>query len=76
MHRSAHALDREYFELTHLRARGRVPVPEPYAYCDDALVLGSEFYLMEYVYGRIFVNPSLLGASSPREHRAVYANAI
>lgn len=53
-----------------------VPVPRVYAYCSDTSVLGSEFYLMEYVPGRIFTNPSLLGMSSARHRRAAMDHVV
>ena len=66
-HKSAHALDREFHILQCIdqynhqqkNPSKRVPVPKPYAYCFDTTVLGSEFYLMQYIHGRIFVDPSL-----------------
>lgn len=69
-HKSAHALHREFLVLScihrHNRlisldwriTRGDIPVPIPVVYCKDDTVLGAEFYLMEYVEGRIFVDPS------------------
>ena len=36
-----------------------IPVPHPYAYCEDASVVGSEFYVMEFVEGRICVDPRM-----------------
>jgi aminoglycoside phosphotransferase (APT) family kinase protein len=39
----------------------QVPVPAVYSYCRDPTVLGAEFYVMEYVQGRIFTDPSLPG---------------
>jgi aminoglycoside phosphotransferase (APT) family kinase protein len=50
---SAHAVDREYRVLTALRDTD-VPTPEPYRYCDDRQVLGTPFYLMEWLEGRVF----------------------
>lgn len=56
--KSAHAIDREYRVLRALHPIG-FPVPKAIAYCADASVLGTEFYLMEFVEGRIFVDASL-----------------
>jgi len=50
---SAHAIDREYRVLTALRDSA-VPVPRPYVYCADAQVLGTPFYLMQRLDGRVF----------------------
>jgi aminoglycoside phosphotransferase (APT) family kinase protein len=60
---SAHAVDREYRVLTAL-ARTDVPVPRTYAMCEDASILGTPFYVMDYVEGRIFWEPSLPGLSA------------
>jgi aminoglycoside phosphotransferase (APT) family kinase protein len=55
---SAHAVDREYRVLRALHGRG-VPVAEPIALCEDASIAGSMFYVMGFVEGRIFWDPSL-----------------
>ncbi|MDN7179492.1 phosphotransferase [Caballeronia sp. SEWSISQ10-4 2] len=67
---SAHAIDREYRLLTALRGTG-VPVADPYCYCDDASVIGSEFYVMSYVNGRVLWDARLPGMT-PDERRAVF----
>ncbi len=50
---SAHAIDREWRVLTALRGTD-VPVPAPLHYCADRAVLGTPFYLMEKLDGRVF----------------------
>ena len=50
---SAHAIDREYRVLGALHGSG-VPVPRPLHWCADREVLGTPFYLMERVHGRVF----------------------
>lgn len=55
---SAHAVDREYRVITALRESG-VPVPRSYALCEDASVIGTAFYIMEHVDGRILWDPWL-----------------
>jgi len=55
---SAHAVDREFRVLGALRG-GSVPVAEPLHLCADDGVIGSMFYLMGYVPGRIFWDPTL-----------------
>ncbi|TKC87293.1 phosphotransferase family protein [Trinickia terrae] len=67
---SAHAIDREYRLLNALRGT-QVPVAEPYCYCDDASVIGSEFYVMGYVSGRVLWDARLPGMT-PGERRAVF----
>ncbi|GAB3379170.1 phosphotransferase family protein [Spongiibacter taiwanensis] len=56
--KSAHAIDREFRVMDALGKAG-FPVPAMLHYCDDESVIGSEFYLMEYVDGRILWAPSL-----------------
>ncbi|NNN01606.1 MAG: phosphotransferase family protein [Acidimicrobiaceae bacterium] len=67
---SAHAIDREYRVISAL-ADSEVPVAHLRGYCDDASLVGTEFYLMDYQPGRIFTNP-LLDGSTPQERSAIY----
>lgn len=55
---SAHAVDREYRVITALRGTD-VPVPLTYCYCDDASIIGTPFYVMDCVDGRVFWDPAL-----------------
>jgi aminoglycoside phosphotransferase (APT) family kinase protein len=55
---SAHAVDREYRVLDAL-SRTDVPVPRPVLFCADREVIGTPFYLMERLTGRIFWEPTL-----------------
>jgi len=55
---SAHAVDREYRVIRALAATD-VPVARALALCDDAAVIGTAFYVMEYVGGRVFWDPRL-----------------
>src|SRR5690606_23121707 len=50
---SAHAVDREFAVISALHAQD-FPVARPYALCTDDGVIGSIFYVMEKVEGRIF----------------------
>ncbi len=54
---SAHAVDREFRVLTALHG-SKVPVAKPYHLCKDELVIGSMFYVMEFVDGKVFWDPS------------------
>jgi len=81
-HKSAHAIHREFRVLSALRRHNlsvmddrKVPVPKVHAYCNDPKVLGSEFYLMEYVAGRIFTDPSLPGMNV-LDRRAAFENIL
>ncbi len=67
---SAHAVDREFRVISALY-RQNFPVPEPIVYCEDAEVVGTPFFVMSYVDGRIFWQSHLPG-SHPSERTAVY----
>ena len=56
--KSAHAVDREYRVQLALQ-NSQIPVPRMYAYCDDVSILGTEFYIMEYLEGVCFEDPRL-----------------
>ena len=51
---SAHAVDREYRVMTALGEHTSVPVPRTYVLCTDESVIGTWFFVMERVQGRIF----------------------
>ncbi|EEF45576.1 protein with unknown function [Ricinus communis] len=68
---SAHAVDREYMVLRALGEHTDVPVPKVYCLCTDASVIGTAFYIMEYLEGRIFIDPTLPGVA-PLRRRAIY----
>ncbi len=70
---SAHAVDREYRLLSALYPIG-FPVPRPIAYCDDAAVIGSEFYVMAMVDGRTLWDGSL--PEVPASERGIYYDAV
>ncbi len=56
--KSAHAVDREYWVQSALIGTD-VPVGKMYLLCQDASVIGSDFYIMEHVRGRNFNEPTL-----------------
>lgn len=68
---SAHAVDREYRVLQALADTG-VPVPQVVHFCEDHSVIGTPFYVMEFLHGRILRNPQLPGMN-PSERTAIYA---
>jgi acyl-CoA dehydrogenase len=68
---SAHAIDREYRVMKAL-GDSAVPVPRMLAYCEDAELLGTPFYVMEFLDGRVLVDQSLPGIS-PTERGQIYA---
>jgi aminoglycoside phosphotransferase (APT) family kinase protein len=67
---SAHAVDREYKVISALAATD-VPVPKTYALCEDESVIGTAFYLMECLEGRVFWDFDLPGMTKP-ERAAIY----
>jgi len=80
-HASAHALHREFRVLRALEEHNlenpkkRVPIPKVYVYCKDLNVCGVEFYLMEFVQGRINTDPALPGMSRS-ERSAAYRDVL
>jgi len=67
---SAHAVDREFTVISALHAQG-YPVARPYALCTDEDVIGSMFYVMDKVDGRVLWDLKLPGLE-PGERRAIY----
>jgi aminoglycoside phosphotransferase (APT) family kinase protein len=55
---SAHAVDREYRVQSALKGTP-VPVVPMRLFCEDPQIIGTPFYLMDYVPGRVFPNPGL-----------------
>ncbi|AQR60854.1 phosphotransferase family protein [Brevundimonas sp. LM2] len=67
---SAHAVDREFTVISALHAQG-YPVARPFALCSDEAVIGSMFYVMARVEGRVLWDLKLPGME-PSERRAIY----
>jgi aminoglycoside phosphotransferase (APT) family kinase protein len=67
---SAHAVDREYRVISAL-AKTDVPVAKAYALCEDESVIGTMFYIMDYVQGRILWDPSLPGMT-PAQRKDIF----
>ncbi len=67
---SAHAVDREYRVMRALHAQG-FPVPQPLTYCADDAVIGTAFFVMSYLDGRVFWEAEM-PASNPAERTGVY----
>jgi len=70
---SAHAVDREYRVITALHASG-FPVAKTYCLCMDDAVIGTAFYVMDYVAGRVLWEPSL--PQLPKEQRGAYFDEL
>jgi aminoglycoside phosphotransferase (APT) family kinase protein len=69
----AHAVEREYRVISALHAEG-FPVARVYGLCEDAAVIGTPFYVMEMVEGRIFWDPAF--GEVNREERPAYFDAM
>jgi aminoglycoside phosphotransferase (APT) family kinase protein len=67
---SAHAVDREYRVMSAL-ADNNVPVPRTHYLCTDSSIIGSIFYVMDYVEGRVLWDP-LLPGMQPAQRRAIF----
>jgi aminoglycoside phosphotransferase (APT) family kinase protein len=67
---SAHAVDRE-FRIISALAKTDVPVARASALCLDETVIGTAFYVMAYVEGRVFWEPTLPDLP-PSERHAIY----
>lgn len=58
--KSAHAVDREFRVISAL-ADSTVPVAKAYHLCMDDSIIGSAFYIMEYIEGKVLWDPALPG---------------
>lgn len=72
--KSAHQVDREYRVMDALY-RSDVPVPRMHLLCLDPSIIGTKFYVMDYVEGRVIADPSLPGFSQ-KEREAFYKDFI
>ena len=68
--KTAHQVEREY-RIIHALAETDVPVPKTYGLCEDANVVGTSFYIMEFLDGRIFEDASFPGVTVA-ERRDMY----
>jgi len=67
---SAHAVEREYAVMAALGGTG-FPVPKTYALCTEETVIGTAFFIMDHVEGRIFWDGRLPEVTVP-ERAAIY----
>lgn len=73
--KSAHAVDREYKILSAL-ALTDVPVAKVFHLCEDCDVIGSMFYVMEFLPGRVFWDSALPEVKSNEERSAIHEEII
>ncbi|KAF8891846.1 kinase-like domain-containing protein [Infundibulicybe gibba] len=81
---TAHQIEREYTMLRALHKHNTqpstspaqyVPVPEPILLCEDSDIIGTPFYVMEYLDGRIFTDTRMLEVS-PKDRRECWLSVI
>lgn len=71
--KSAHAVDREY-RVTRALFEAGFPTPEPLVLCEDEDVIGTMFYVMRHVPGRVFWDPKMPQISRD-DRAAIYDSA-
>ncbi|KAG9081605.1 hypothetical protein FS749_007544 [Ceratobasidium sp. UAMH 11750] len=70
---TAHAIEREYKILHAIHTHNTrtktnpIPIPRPIVLCEDSSVIGTPFYVMEFLDGRIFTDPRM--PQIPQEER-------
>ena len=69
---TAHRVDREY-RILHALENTDVPVPKTYCLCEDDEIIGTPFYVMEFLDGRIFQDPSIPNVTA-EERTQMYAS--
>ena len=72
--KTAHQVDREY-RIIHSMERTDVPVPRAICLCEDREVIGTPFYIMEFLQGRIFEDPSIPDVS-PHERTEMWRSIV
>lgn len=72
---SAHMIEREYRVMKALGGTD-VPVPQMMALCEDDAVIGTSFFVMEHLDGRVIYDPAIEEAKSPDERRAIFGAMV
>ncbi|KAF2662915.1 APH-domain-containing protein [Lophiostoma macrostomum CBS 122681] len=72
--KTAHKVDREY-RIIHALEHTDVPVPRALCLCQDESVIGTDFYIMDFLDGRIFEDPAIPGVT-PEERTKMWHSAI
>ncbi|MCJ1479774.1 hypothetical protein MMC13_008460 [Lambiella insularis] len=72
--KTAHQVEREY-RIIHALWDTEVPVPKTHGLCEDADVVGTPFYIMEFLDGRIFEDPSFPNVTE-HERREIWRSAL
>ncbi|QDS68192.1 hypothetical protein FKW77_010523 [Venturia effusa] len=71
---TAHQVEREY-RIIHALEKTDVPVPKAYCLCEDGSIVGTPFYIMSFLDGRIFEDPAIPGVS-PEHRAAMWKDAV
>ncbi|PTD12935.1 Acyl-CoA dehydrogenase family member 10 [Fusarium culmorum] len=72
--KTAHKVEREY-RIMHALENTDVAVPKTYCLCEDDSVIGTPFYIMEFLDGRIFEDFTMPGVE-PAEREAMWRDAV
>ncbi|KAJ3947873.1 uncharacterized protein N0V96_002109 [Colletotrichum fioriniae] len=72
--KAAHKVEREH-RIIHALEPTDVPVPKAYCLCEDESVVGTAFYIMEFLDGRILEDPAMPEVASPEERKALWKAA-
>jgi len=72
--RTAHRVDREY-KIIHALGQTDVPVPKVYCLCEDNGVVGTPFYIMEFLDGRMVTENHFPGFS-PEDRKEAWRDAL
>ncbi|KAI6770023.1 hypothetical protein HG530_004652 [Fusarium avenaceum] len=72
--KTAHKVEREY-RIMHALENTDVAVPKTYCLCEDDSIIGTPFYIMEFLDGRIFEDFTMPGVE-PAEREAMWRDAV
>ena len=72
--KSAHAVDREFRVMSALHALD-FPVPKPHVLCEDDDVVGTMFFVMEHLEGRVFWDPIMPDLEAV-DRSAIFEDAV
>lgn len=72
--KTAHKVEREY-RIMHALEGTQVAVPKTYGLCEDESIIGTPFYIMEFLDGRIFEDFTMPGVS-PTDRTAMWREAV
>ncbi|KAL8276121.1 hypothetical protein RQP46_011470 [Phenoliferia psychrophenolica] len=76
MSATAHSVEREYKVLDCVGKTGKIPVPKMFCLCMDESILGTPFYLMEYLEGRIFTDVRMPEIKTKEERTACWLSIV